>query len=65
MIVALTAGRVHAAGTPGDVLTEANVRAVFGLECRVIVDPTSGAPLMLPIGRHHTAGRLATADRAP
>jgi len=64
-LVALTDGRVHAAGTPGDVLTEANVQAVFGLECRVIADPTSGAPLMLPIGRHHTAERLAAADRAP
>jgi iron complex transport system ATP-binding protein len=67
-LVALTSGRVHAAGTPGDVLTEATVRAVFGLDCRVIVDPTSGAPLMLPIGRHHTAEPaepLATADRAP
>jgi iron complex transport system ATP-binding protein len=67
-LVALTAGRVHAAGTPADVLTEATVRAVFGLDCRVIVDPTSGAPLMLPIGRHHTADPaepLATADRAP
>ena len=66
-LVALTAGRVHASGTPGDVLTEANVRAVFGLDCRVIVDPTSGAPLMLPIGRHHAAEPaqpLATADRA-
>ena len=66
-LVALTAGRVHAAGAPGDVLTEANVRAVFGLDCRVIVDPTSGAPLMLPLGRHHTpepAGPLAAAERA-
>jgi iron complex transport system ATP-binding protein len=67
-LVAMTAGRVHAAGTPADVLTEATVRAVFGLDCRVVVDPTSGAPLMLPIGRHHTADPaepLATADRAP
>jgi iron complex transport system ATP-binding protein len=64
-LVALTAGRVHAAGAPEDVLTEPNVRAVFGLDCRVIVDPTSGAPLMLPLGRHHTtaAESLATADR--
>jgi len=64
-LVALTDGRVHAAGPPADVLTEANVQAVFGLECRVIVDPTSGAPLMLPLGRHHTAESLTTADRAP
>jgi iron complex transport system ATP-binding protein len=53
--VALTAGRVHATGTPAEVLTEESVRAVFGLHSRVIVDPTSGKPLMLPIGRHHMA----------
>jgi iron complex transport system ATP-binding protein len=52
-LVALAAGRVHAAGAPADVLTADTVRAVFELECRVIVDPTSGTPLMLPIGRHH------------
>ncbi|SFF42571.1 ABC transporter ATP-binding protein [Blastococcus tunisiensis] len=52
-LVALAAGRVHAAGAPADVLTVDTVRAVFELECRVIVDPTSGTPLMLPIGRHH------------
>jgi iron complex transport system ATP-binding protein len=51
-LVALTAGRIHAAGDPVDVLTEEVVRVVFGLDCRVIVDPTSGKPLMLPIGRH-------------
>nr|WP_204332579.1 ABC transporter ATP-binding protein [Geodermatophilus sabuli] len=54
-LVALAAGRVHAAGTPEDVLTEDHVRAVFGLDSRVIVDPTSERPLMLPIGRHHMA----------
>jgi iron complex transport system ATP-binding protein len=54
-LVALVAGRVHAAGEPAAVLTEENVRAVFGLDSRVIPDPTSGKPLMLPIGRHHTA----------
>lgn len=52
-LIALADGRLHAAGTPGDVLTEETVRAVFGLENKVITDPTSGKPLMLPIGRHH------------
>ncbi len=52
-LVALAAGRVHAVGSPADVLTVANVQAVFGLDCQVIPDPTSGKPLMLPIGRHH------------
>lgn len=51
-LVALVDGRVHSAGAPGDVLTEGLVRDVFGIDSRVIVDPVSGAPLMLPIGRH-------------
>ncbi|OZM71960.1 cobalamin/Fe(3+)-siderophore ABC transporter ATP-binding protein [Amycolatopsis antarctica] len=49
-LVALADGRVHSAGEPAEVLTEDTVRAVFGLESRVITDPTSGAPLMLPLG---------------
>ncbi|WP_130798105.1 ABC transporter ATP-binding protein [Streptomyces otsuchiensis] len=51
-LIALADGRLHAAGEPSEVLTEENVRAVFGLDSRVITDPTSGRPLMLPIGRH-------------
>jgi iron complex transport system ATP-binding protein len=52
-LVALAGGRVHAAGDPAAVLTEEVVRTVFGLDSRVIPDPVSGKPLMLPIGRHH------------
>ncbi len=54
-LIALTAGQLHAAGHPDDVLTEDTVRAVFGLESKIITDPTSDRPLMLPIGRHHRA----------
>ncbi|TFV66600.1 UNVERIFIED_ORG: ABC transporter ATP-binding protein [Bacillus sp. AZ43] len=57
-LVAMAAGRVHAVGEPAAVLTEETVRAVFGLDSRVIPDPTSGKPLMLPIGRHHMAPAL-------
>ncbi|KQS88177.1 MULTISPECIES: ABC transporter ATP-binding protein [unclassified Rhizobium] len=59
-LVALADGRVHVSGKPEEVLTEETVRHVFGLESRVIVDPTSGRPIMLPIGRHRMA---ATADK--
>jgi len=52
-LIALASGGIHAAGAPSAVLTEETVREVFGLDSRVIVDPTSGKPLMLPIGRHH------------
>ncbi|WP_407642728.1 ABC transporter ATP-binding protein [Desertihabitans brevis] len=60
-LIALTEGRLHAAGSPAEVLTEDAVRTVFGLESRVITDPTCGKPLMLPIGRHHNAPAVRTA----
>ncbi|MFJ7330291.1 ABC transporter ATP-binding protein [Streptomyces cyaneofuscatus] len=56
-LIALADGTLHAAGSPAEVLTEETVRAVFGLESRVIEDPVSGRPLMLPIGRHHVRER--------
>jgi iron complex transport system ATP-binding protein len=52
-LIALADGTVHASGSPAEVLTEETVRAVFGLDSQVIIDPTSGRPLMLPIGRHN------------
>jgi hypothetical protein len=36
------------------VVTEQLVLDVFGLESRVLPDPVSGTPLIIPIGRHHT-----------
>jgi iron complex transport system ATP-binding protein len=51
-LVALAEGRVHLAGPPERVLTEDTVSAVFGLQSRILTDPTSGRPMMLPVGRH-------------
>ncbi|MGI5160988.1 ABC transporter ATP-binding protein [Microbispora sp. CA-102843] len=59
-LIALADGRLHASGTPAEVLTEDSVRAVFGLDSRVVDDPVSGRPLVLPIGRHHIRPRPAT-----
>ncbi|MFD3366189.1 ABC transporter ATP-binding protein [Streptomyces albidoflavus] len=63
-LIALADGRLHAQGTPSEVLTEETVRAVFGLDSRIIEDPVSGRPLMLPIGRHHAAGASDEAGKA-
>ncbi|MBD8687574.1 MULTISPECIES: ABC transporter ATP-binding protein [unclassified Rhizobium] len=51
-LVAMASGRLHVMGTPEEVLTQDNVRDVFGLESEIITDPTSGRPMMLPISRH-------------
>jgi len=54
-LVAMAGGRILAAGSPDEVLTEQTVRDVFGLECRVIPDPLTARPMVVPMGRHHTA----------
>ena len=53
-LVAMRAGKLHIAGSPEEVLTEAMVRDVFALESRIISDPVSGRPMMVPIGRHYS-----------
>jgi iron complex transport system ATP-binding protein len=64
-LVAMAGGRVHVFGRPEDVLTQENVRRVFGLQSRIIIDPTSGRPLMLPIGRHRLAPQQEIKEDRP
>ena len=47
-LVVMAEGRIVAQGAPGDVVTAELVEAVFGLPCRVIPDPVSGTPLVVP-----------------
>ncbi|GAA1055729.1 iron-dicitrate ABC transporter ATP-binding protein [Agromyces luteolus] len=54
-LVVMSAGRIAAEGDPGSVLTAGTVREAFGLDARVIPDPVSGSPLVVPIGRFHSA----------
>lgn len=58
-LVAMANGKVYAAGPPEEILTEQMVREVFGLESRVIEDPVTGKPMMIPLGRH---GGIYTAN---
>lgn len=50
-LVAMRAGRVHAAGAPADVVDAALVEEVFGIPAHVIEDPVTGTPLCLPKAR--------------
>lgn len=52
-IVAMRDGRIVAQGAPGEVLTEAMLLDVFGLDARVVEDPVSGTPLVVPVGSRH------------
>ena len=64
MLVAMSAGRVHSAGQPAAILTEAMLREVFGLTARIAPDPVTGKPMMSPVGRHG-ATTPATPETAP
>ncbi|HIW98641.1 MAG TPA: ABC transporter ATP-binding protein [Candidatus Nesterenkonia stercoripullorum] len=51
-IVAMHEGAVVATGTPDEVITEELASEVFGLDARIMPDPESGTPLLLPRWRH-------------
>jgi iron complex transport system ATP-binding protein len=53
-LFAVKDGRVFASGAPREVVTPEVVEAVFGMSSRVIDDPVTGTPLVVPIGRHHS-----------
>jgi iron complex transport system ATP-binding protein len=61
-LVAMRDGAVVATGTPAEVVTESTVEAVFGTPVRVIEDPVSGTPLVVPIGRHRVRPEVAATD---
>ncbi|GGL20717.1 cobalamin/Fe3+-siderophore ABC transporter ATP-binding protein [Sphaerisporangium melleum] len=48
-LIAMRDGRVVAAGTPHEVMTEPVLDEVFDLEAKVIPDPVTATPLVVPI----------------
>ncbi|MDQ1082775.1 MULTISPECIES: ABC transporter ATP-binding protein [Microbacterium] len=50
-LVAMRDGAIVAQGDPRTIITAELVDAVYDLPCRVITDPVSGTPLVLPLGR--------------
>ena len=48
-LVFMRAGQILAAGEPAQVVTTQNLAAAFELEARVVPDPVSGTPLVVPV----------------
>jgi iron complex transport system ATP-binding protein len=48
-LVVLDGGRLAAAGPPGEVLTAELVESVFQVPCRIVPDPETGTPLVVPL----------------
>lgn len=59
-LIAMKDGAVIAEGTPDEVVTEALVQEVFGLACRVVVDPVTGTPNVVPLGRDRRNGQATS-----
>ncbi|KIA61770.1 ABC transporter ATP-binding protein [Nocardia vulneris] len=51
-LIAMKDGRVVAAGPPKQIVTAELVREVFDLGCRIIDDPETGAPLVIPLAEN-------------
>ncbi|MEU4027162.1 ABC transporter ATP-binding protein [Streptomyces anulatus] len=49
-VIAMKDGAVVAEGPPADLITEELVEDVFALPCRVIEEPVSHSPLVIPLG---------------
>ncbi|MDH2388026.1 ABC transporter ATP-binding protein [Streptomyces sp. HNM0663] len=66
LIVMKPGGTVAAEGPPATVMTQELVQDVFGLPCRIIDDPETGTPLMVPAApRRHEPADAAGEQRAP
>jgi iron complex transport system ATP-binding protein len=48
-LIAMRGGQIRAEGTPDEVITEDIIRDVFGLASRVILDPVTATPMVLPL----------------
>ncbi|WP_280387313.1 ABC transporter ATP-binding protein [Nocardia wallacei] len=51
-LIAMKDGRVVAAGAPREIVTAELVREVFDLGCRIVDDPETGAPLVVPLAEN-------------
>ncbi|RJQ75516.1 ABC transporter ATP-binding protein [Pseudonocardiaceae bacterium YIM PH 21723] len=52
-LIVMTQGRILAQGHPRDVISAELLHEAFGLNARVIDDPVSDRPMIVPIGRNH------------
>ncbi|NPC95619.1 ABC transporter ATP-binding protein [Nocardioides sp. zg-DK7169] len=64
-LVVMAEGRLLREGPPAEVLDVDCVRDAFGLESRVIPDPVTGCPLVVPVGRYAAGSGHGTVPVRP
>ncbi|MHA6533884.1 ABC transporter ATP-binding protein [Paenibacillus sp. BAC0078] len=50
-LIAMKDGAIVAQGHPRDIVTEELAQDVFNLSCKIIEDPVTGTPLVVPVGK--------------
>lgn len=73
LIVLAPGGRIAAQGDPREIVTAELIADVFGLPCRVMDDPETGTPMIVPAarrrpdsrGRSEDHGAVAVHEHAP
>lgn len=63
-LIMLKEGRVHASGTPEEVVTAENFQSVYGTAVWVRRHPTSGRPYVLSLGSRGVASRMAASGNS-
>ena len=63
-LIAMAEGRIVAQGHPSQIVDAELVEGVFGLCCRVIEDPETGTPLIVPAGRAARRGAGSAESKA-
>ncbi|MBU2668864.1 ABC transporter ATP-binding protein [Actinoplanes bogorensis] len=59
-LIVMKDGRVVAQGAPAEVMTAPLVEDVFAMPCRVIDDPETGTPMVVPADRHRRRSSRTT-----
>jgi ABC-type cobalamin/Fe3+-siderophores transport system ATPase subunit len=59
-LIAMSDGAIIAEGHPRDIIDATLVERVFGLRCRIIDDPETGTPLVIPSARRRARASEAT-----
>lgn len=63
-LIVMRDGEIIAQGTPADVVTPELIERAYGLRCRVIEDPETHTPLIIPL-KHAGAERVAAQESTP
>ncbi len=63
-LIVMSEGRIVATGDPAQIVDGELIERVFGLRCRVIDDPETSAPLIVPANRATRSASVAGAEPA-